>query len=681
MSLKPTSTLLFSSDDDSQELLAVDAAAASTRASPVPHRGGSSSNENRHHYLDKLSQLSQQQYQSTDTTWKKLQQFLKINLLGYRNEFEKYVINNEPSDCSLIAKYSKITEIDLSRQPTISTNSVILNTLHIPHPIVNFMRNEANQKAADELNISKELQESPILVFIHGMGGQMSQFEPLMGLLSQCSEILSLDLPGFGNSKIEFNDKYKIISEISEEDKLKVSNSIKRLSWDDFTSDNVANIIYEFIIQQIPQDKKIVLIGHSMGTHLSIKVGKKLPKHKIEGLILLSPPGLHDDIHVQHPSEKHQFNILHLFQMFKYTPWIFDYFRSWDRLEGLQSESVTRQLTREGTNTTIYNKLRQLRWNLDIDSTIVLKYAKGFKKAALSDLVSVIDKFNDNPQDKHTYEKTLLICGTNDQITPIEGIYQIDKFLTTTFQNRKVSSTIEIKDVGHSLLLIKPEYICGMILNHIESKFPQRLHLSPSWVLQKKALISGDKWGLKNELKWQSLKPISDNITRRNGQEIAPLLGMKTLREGDETHSPIILESQFYSNNNEKNSSQTPQGNLIAIIDISADIPPYNPKSFNIIKYYKCATVSKVTPDQVAIRRFIQLVDDILSSTDVENPLIAVHCHYGFNRTGFLICCYLIEELGWSVQEAVEGFKVAKPPGIKHPHFIDALYVRYENNN
>ena len=48
------------------------------------------------------------------------------------------------------------------------------------------------------------------------------------------------------------------------------------------------------------------------------------------------------------------------------------------------------------------------------------------------------------------------------------------------------------------------------------------------------------------------------------------------------------------------------------------------------------------------------------------------------NRTGFLICCYLIEVLEWSVEEAVEGFKIAKQPGIKHPHFIDALYVRYE---
>ena len=189
-----------------------------------------------------------------------------------------------------------------------------------------------------------------------------------------------------------------------------------------------------------------------------------------------------------------------------------------------------------------------------------------------------------------------------------------------------------------------------------------------------KAKVSGDKWGLKNEQKWLNIQSVSYNITRNRGKDIAPLLGMKTLRESDPIHSPSILEQQFYGDN----SSNQIKGNLIAIIDISADIPPYSPKSFEKIKYYKCATVSKVVPDQSAIRRFIQLVNDILHENTVANPLIAVHCHYGFNRTGFLICCYLIEVLGWSVEEAVEGFKIAKQPGIKHPHFIDALYVRYE---
>ena len=48
------------------------------------------------------------------------------------------------------------------------------------------------------------------------------------------------------------------------------------------------------------------------------------------------------------------------------------------------------------------------------------------------------------------------------------------------------------------------------------------------------------------------------------------------------------------------------------------------------------------------------------------NPEICVHCHYGFNRTGFVISCWLIEEEGYGVKEALEAFKTARPNGIRH---------------
>ncbi|CAI5757958.1 unnamed protein product [Candida verbasci] len=648
----------MSSDDETQELLVVTASTASE------HIANSSET------IDEVHQLSKQQEFNTSTIFGKLKQFIRLQL-GYKNEFEQFILNNEPNDCSLVAKYCKTTTINLTHQPTLSRNQITLNTLHIPHPLVNFMKNELppDLSTEDQLNIKKELEESPILVFIHGLGGQMSQFEPLMGLLSQCSEIISLDLPGFGNSKLNFKKGYKIVSEISNADKERISSSVAKMTYDDFKTDNIVSIIFEFIQQNIPENKKVVIIGHSMGTILSIKTARKLPAHKVEGLVLLSPPDIIDDT-IEGIITSQQKTVAML-KIFTYIPWLFNTFRIWDRLEGLASASVKRQLSNE---TSFYNKLRQFRWNMDVESIITLKYVNGFQKCKISELIEAINKLNDNPKDKHVYEKTLLICGTNDHLTPIKGIHKIDNLLTSKF-NKKVSSIIEVKNVGHSLLLSKPEFISGMILNHFESKYPERLHLSPAWVLKIKAQISGDKWGLKNELKWLNIKPISSNIINPRTNEIAPLLGMKTLREGDPTHSPNIVESLFYG---DVGTIPDIKGNLIAIIDISADIPPYTPKSFKQITYYKCATVSKVVPDQTAIRRFIQLVNDILSNNSIEKSLIGVHCHYGFNRTGFLICCYLIEVLGWKVHEAIEAFKAAKAPGIKHPHFIDALYVRYE---
>jgi hypothetical protein len=42
-----------------------------------------------------------------------------------------------------------------------------------------------------------------------------------------------------------------------------------------------------------------------------------------------------------------------------------------------------------------------------------------------------------------------------------------------------------------------------------------------------------------------------------------------------------------------------------------------------------------------------------------------------------LIVCYLVERLGWRLQDAIREFAAKRPPGIKHEHFINELFVRY----
>jgi len=56
---------------------------------------------------------------------------------------------------------------------------------------------------------------------------------------------------------------------------------------------------------------------------------------------------------------------------------------------------------------------------------------------------------------------------------------------------------------------------------------------------------------------------------------------------------------------------------------------------------------------------------------------IAIHCAYGFNRTGFIVCCYLIEKENMTAEEALEAFALARPPGVKHETFQLALKARY----
>lgn len=45
----------------------------------------------------------------------------------------------------------------------------------------------------------------------------------------------------------------------------------------------------------------------------------------------------------------------------------------------------------------------------------------------------------------------------------------------------------------------------------------------------------------------------------------------------------------------------------------------------------------------------------LLKNFFFKDLLIGVHCSDGINRSGYLVCCYLICKLGWSSHDALNG--------------------------
>lgn len=152
---------------------------------------------------------------------------------------------------------------------------------------------------------------------------------------------------------------------------------------------------------------------------------------------------------------------------------------------------------------------------------------------------------------------------------------------------------------------------------------------------------------------------------------------MKILRQDDDTHSP----EQFHVRH----------PRVTAVVDLTSDFPPYMTDDPSILCYIKIRTQSKMVPTREAVCQFIAACNQHWGrapavgqpvAADAEGPedarnLIAVHCHYGYNRTGFMICCYLVEMCGETVDRAVDRFQCARPPGIKHDVFIAELAARY----
>jgi mRNA-capping enzyme len=96
------------------------------------------------------------------------------------------------------------------------------------------------------------------------------------------------------------------------------------------------------------------------------------------------------------------------------------------------------------------------------------------------------------------------------------------------------------------------------------------------------------------------------------------------------------------------------------------------------IGYYKlqCEGYGEA-PTKEQVNVFIQVCKSFFN----KNPfgLIGVHCTHGFNRTGFLIACYLIEEENWSCEYAVKAFRDARPPGIYKEEYLAELAERYND--
>ena len=107
-------------------------------------------------------------------------------------------------------------------------------------------------------------------------------------------------------------------------------------------------------------------------------------------------------------------------------------------------------------------------------------------------------------------------------------------------------------------------------------------------------------------------------------------------------------------------------------VDLTATDRYYNPNMLpSTIRHTKIKTKGHVVPDYHVVQRFFLAVDETLSNK--KDALIGVHCTHGVNRTGYLICRYLIEKLDWDPQKAIDEFKIHRGHPIERQNYLDDL--------
>ncbi|EER29525.1 Dual specificity phosphatase, catalytic domain containing protein [Coccidioides posadasii C735 delta SOWgp] len=527
----------------------------------------------------------------------------------------------------------------------------------------------------------------PLLVFVHGLGGSLAQFHPILTTLTNVGPCFGIDFPGCGLST--FSPK----------------------SWSAYSVEALATLLATAIERHLDtaRNQQVIFIGHSLGCSIATLIASSISpiapqlKEHIIGFIALCPQATPPS----KATTSHFRRLLHIPES------IFNAWRKWDRRGGLNSPSVLRFT---GSEADIGTRKLQLRFNEQSRTPTWRRMAWGTlpEHDASGKTVSGIPG---EEMWKGIQVPLLLVAGESDPITkPIEvsrileyfsklpdthksacdeietgtGLIQghLPKGSTNGTVRPSLSATSEIDiefhgerhsekaavrsfifpaPASHALLYDRATYraLSGLIQGFLANDIDSRLGIG--WQLQH--LTTSGKWDVKNLAKWKAVEPVSKPIGDT-------FFALKTLRELDQEHSPIPFVQKW-------------KGRIFAIIDISHESPVYNPSQLDNggIQYHKLPTVSKIPPTVDEVHDFVALVDRLeeeissqvknQSDPDAPRPLIGVHCHYGFNRTGFFLTSYLIERKGYTVEEALEEFKRCRPPGIRHPHFIDTLFVRY----
>ncbi|XP_043642873.1 RNA/RNP complex-1-interacting phosphatase homolog [Drosophila teissieri] len=111
------------------------------------------------------------------------------------------------------------------------------------------------------------------------------------------------------------------------------------------------------------------------------------------------------------------------------------------------------------------------------------------------------------------------------------------------------------------------------------------------------------------------------------------------------------------------------------IIDLTNTNRYYQPSALtdHDVRHQKLMIPGKQTPSRDLAEKFCGFVADFLESNADNDKLIGVHCTHGVNRTGYLICYFMISVLNKSPEEAIKTFSSARGHKIERDNYVSSL--------
>lgn len=118
------------------------------------------------------------------------------------------------------------------------------------------------------------------------------------------------------------------------------------------------------------------------------------------------------------------------------------------------------------------------------------------------------------------------------------------------------------------------------------------------------------------------------------------------------------------------------------IIDLTFTTRYYNVTDLpDSVQYLKILTAGHRVPSDPTILSFKKAVYRFLQENENNDKLIGVHCTHGLNRTGYLVCRYLIDVEGMIPSKAVALFNRSRGHRIERKNYLDDLFSGRERSN
>ncbi|XP_077479772.1 uncharacterized protein LOC144091369 isoform X2 [Stigmatopora argus] len=110
------------------------------------------------------------------------------------------------------------------------------------------------------------------------------------------------------------------------------------------------------------------------------------------------------------------------------------------------------------------------------------------------------------------------------------------------------------------------------------------------------------------------------------------------------------------------------------IIDLTCTTRYYGPEDLPPwLKRVKIVTRGHVVPNKNVIVAFEKAVQQFLQDNADNDKLIGIHCTHGLNRTGYLVCRYLIDVDKMDPGEAINLFNTCRGHDIERKNYINNL--------